>query len=204
MLPAAGLLSFFYDIDRMPWGHETSGRNGWRVLYHEDESTLSRQLVPTARYEPKVLPEYAVSFRPTLTLPATRSIAMDPLDLNENEFDRYCDLRDILSLAAGADANDPLHRVLGHPDGIQGCMQRTVQFVSRDEHLPAGVYSYYEHPRAEELIPGAMEWELLLQFDSDRRLGVMWGDAGKLFFWVHRSDLQHRNFGNAWLFLQCH
>jgi hypothetical protein len=39
--------------------------------------------------------------------------------------------------------------------------------------------------------------------NARRRLGVMWGDAGKIFFWIHKDDLSNRRFNNSWLFLQC-
>jgi uncharacterized protein YwqG len=83
-------------------------------------------------------------------------------------------------------------------------MQRTVQFVSRGLELPEGVYSWYEHPRAAELIPGSHDWVLLLQVDSDERLKIMWGDAGRIYYWVHKDDLARQDFARAWVFMQCH
>jgi uncharacterized protein YwqG len=39
--------------------------------------------------------------------------------------------------------------------------------------------------------------------DSDPRLNFMWGDAGRIFYWVHKVPLAARDFDQAWLFLQC-
>jgi uncharacterized protein YwqG len=201
-LPPSGVLSFFYDVEGMPWGDGTRDRGGWRVLYVDDVSSAAPVPAPRDAAAPAMLPAFAISFRPAITLPAPRSIELGPLGLTEDEFEPYWELRDDIAALGGP--SGPIHRMFGHPDAIQGCMQRKVQFVSRDERLPEGVYSYYEHPRAAELIPGAHDWRLLLQIDSDERLGVMWGDAGRIFFWVHKDDLAARDFSKAWLFLQCY
>lgn len=42
-------------------------------------------------------------------------------------------------------------------------------------------------------IPGP-EWELLLRFDSDDRLGWNWGDGHRLFWYVRTADLPDRRF----------
>ena len=92
--------------------------------------------------------------------------------------------------------------MFGHPDAIPGCMQRMSQFISNGAVLPEDVYSYYEHPRAAELIPGAYDWMLLLQIDSAKGFAC-WGDWGSLYFWIKRSDLAARRFEKTWFFLQC-
>lgn len=42
-----------------------------------------------------------------------------------------------------------------------------------------------------------------MQVDSDDDLGVMWGDAGMLYFWVEESAARAGDFSNAWVILQC-
>jgi uncharacterized protein YwqG len=68
-----------------------------------------------------------------------------------------------------------------------------------------GNSSGYNDPRRPELEKGAADWQLLLQIDSDEKnLGVMWGDVGRVYFWIRRQDLGKRDFGNVWLILQCY
>ena len=50
----------------------------------------------------------------------------------------------------------------------------------------------------------AAEWELLLQVDSDEANGMMWGDMGRLYFLIHRDDLQARRFEKAWMIWDCY
>jgi uncharacterized protein DUF1963 len=199
LLPASGCLFFFYDLDRQPWGQGRAEKSQWRVVFLSRPGALP---VPAPTGAPTALALCRARFEPDVTAPAFRSIEIDPLDLTDTERDRYGDLlEDVSSLA---DNGPTLHRVLGHPDAIQGCMQRTVQFKSRDLALHKGVFSWYDHPRAQELIPGALDWRLLLQLDSDDLLGTMWGDGGRLFFWMHRDALAARRFEDTWLFLQCY
>lgn len=50
----------------------------------------------------------------------------------------------------------------------------------------------------------APTWRLLLQIDSDDDLGIMWGDLGRIYFWVREPSLRDRSFREAWTILQCH
>jgi uncharacterized protein YwqG len=49
------------------------------------------------------------------------------------------------------------------------------------------------------------DWRMVLQIDTDdsRNSAFMWGDVGRLYFWMRRSDLTARDFDRAWLILQC-
>jgi uncharacterized protein YwqG len=148
------------------------------------------------------LPRCAIHFVQALTIPAFRSIEILSLELDDGSWDAYGNLRD--ALGGLISSSSSIHRMFGHPDAIQGCMQRTAQFTTNAAYLPKGVYSYYEHPRAAELMPGSHDWQLLFQLDSNRDPSWMWGDDGKLFFWIRREDLRALAFEKAWYFLQCH
>lgn len=45
---------------------------------------------------------------------------------------------------------------------------------------------------------------LLLQVDSEERAGMMWGDAGRIYFWIREADLRARNFDGVRVDSQCH
>jgi uncharacterized protein YwqG len=32
----------------------------------------------------------------------------------------------------------------------------------------------------------------------------MWGDAGRIYFWIQEQDLKNRDFAKVWLVLQCY
>jgi uncharacterized protein YwqG len=48
-----------------------------------------------------------------------------------------------------------------------------------------------------------LEWRVLLQVDTDGRLGTNWGDAGEIYYWIKEADAAGRAFDRAWVILQC-
>ena len=62
----------------------------------------------------------------------------------------------------------------------------------------------YQSRQAKVLEQGAADWRLLLQIDTDEEgPGWMWGDVGRLYFWLTRQDLTSLRFDNVWLIFQC-
>jgi uncharacterized protein YwqG len=49
----------------------------------------------------------------------------------------------------------------------------------------------------------AESWQLVLQIDSDYDAGMQWGDAGRLYVCIRKSDLAERRFDRCWTLLQC-
>jgi uncharacterized protein YwqG len=123
-------------------------------------------------------------------------------DVQDPDVDRYIGLQEELDAAQGLTEDSPNHQLLGYPDQIQGNMQLECQLVTHG--LYCGDTSGYRDPRAAELAAGAGDWRLLFQLGTDEDgLGVMWGDVGKLYFWIRRQDLASRRFEAAWTILQC-
>jgi uncharacterized protein YwqG len=97
----------------------------------------------------------------------------------------------------------PQHQIGGFPSPVQGdIMELECQLVSHG--IYCGDESGYRDPRATELGASARDWKLLLEFDSDDDLDVMWGDGGMLYFWVREQDARAGKFADTWLVLQCH
>lgn len=197
-LPADGLLSFFYDAEQGTWGFDPQDRGSWRVLYSPAGVPLRPRPTPAAvpsdaRYRPTGLTP-----SPILSLPAWDEPPIARLEMTDDEGDRYMDL-----LAGDDDASGGRHQLLGWPEPIQsGEMDAECQMVAGGLNLggPEG----YRDPRAEPLKAGASQWRLLLQLDSDEDAGMMWGDSGRLYFWIREADLAARNFDDVWMILQCY
>lgn len=195
-LPTAGLLSFFYEAGEQPWGGFEQ-TDSWRVFHFDTDALSGGARMPTEATA--TFGNRSVGFRPQVTYPASRSIWLERLSLQRNQYGEYYDFLDEISGVAS-----PRHRLGGHPDAIQGCMQIHIQFESHNERLPKGVHNFYQHPKADELFPGVYDWELLLQVDSDPSLGMMWGDAGRIYYWIRHEDLVVGDFDKCWLQLQCY
>ncbi len=191
-LPSSGLLSFFYDVEQEAWGFDPQDRGAWRVLWSSEQ-----ELEP--RSTPETVPEdgryQACRLAGTVEMNHApwESAELDTLGMSQDELFSYAEVVE--------EEDPPVHRLLGHPEPIQGDMQLEAQLVSNG--LYCGDESGYEDPRAADLRDGAVDWRLLLQIDSDDAAGMMWGDAGRLYFWMTEDAIERRDWDSAWMILQC-
>jgi uncharacterized protein YwqG len=196
-LPSSGALLFFYDTAQQPWGFDPDDRGKFAVLHVPD---LPASMAPSeagAVRDAAAPNPRGIGMRRIDVLPSTDRDAVESLNLHDGELDAFWDLAD-----APFDGR-PRHLVSGLPEPVQGDgMELECQLASHG--INCGEQSGHRHPRAAELRPGASHWRLLMQVDSDDELGVMWGDGGKLYFWVEESAARAGDFSNAWVILQCH
>lgn len=216
LLPSAGVLWFFWDSfsvafyrtgeeygDLAGWGYKPDDKGSAAVRFHEADSDLHPsshpKLVPEA-----VLPEWPVVPLSEVTLPPFDSVGVEELGLSKSELDAYVELAyRVWNLQRGSGKPSdhdlsPNHRLLGHPDQIQDDMAVECELVTRNLN-----WNDYEALR-DQIDRSASEWRLLLQVGSDEeRLDVLWGDVGRLYFWIREQDLASRNYDLSWLILQC-
>lgn len=184
LFPDSGLLSFFFYADDS-LGDEYGVPSRTRVLFITDEiDTVQPVAFPEAlaeeyRYSPCAI---IVSQEITLPQPSWNSEELGDLQLTEEEQERYCSL---LNQASALQRNPEqeevggAHRMLGYPDYIQ-------------------IDIFYDCPEP----AGPEEWQLLLQVETDDQARMLWGDLGKLFFCIRRTDLARRDFSKVWSVLQ--
>jgi len=203
LLPAAGLLSFFYDADHVPVGYDPAWRGGWRVLYGKG-SRLQRVSVPAALLakESTWLPpgqqyaECALRFSLEATLPPADSTSIESLHLSNQEREAYWRVLTTLEQRTPG----PRHRLLGHPDALQGDMQIESQLASHGLYLGNGWPK--ESARVEQLLRGTQDWQLLLQLDTDPVTEMLWGIEGRCYYWIQTQALQKQQFENVWFIMQ--
>jgi uncharacterized protein YwqG len=214
--PREGLLSFFYDADQSAWGFDPKQRSHWEVLFFDSAESLQRIEQPASLVRPKGFMErlkalkgetvkrsyynpLAVSFAPFLSIPDTSSNALQEILVAEDEAEQdeeaYGDFRSSYPFDGSA------HQLFGWPSPIQNEMELECQLASNG--LYVGDATGYDDPRAESLRQGAADWMLLLQIDSDDDANMMWGDAGMIYYWIRRADLEQRRFDKTWFILQC-
>jgi uncharacterized protein YwqG len=201
LIPPRGMLYFFFDFENQPWGFDPADRGGWRVIYL-DIGTM--HLVPSNRSNPD--PDLgsrpcAVVFTTEWTLPNNYSQWDWIKGEVEDWEDTYADLINTLRGSSGG-AEGPSHRLLGWPMPVQNDMELECQLVSNG--LYCGNPSGYQDPRRNLLEPGSKDWRLLLQIDTDEEHpGWMWGDCGRIYYWMREAELRQRQFDSAWFVLQC-
>ncbi|WP_042477491.1 YwqG family protein [Bacillus ndiopicus] len=201
LLPTDGILSFFYDAVEQPWGYDPKDGDGFHVFYFtQTPDSLQRKQQPAALEEQ--IDSAALLFRNEWTLPSWESPYSKSLEdiLTEEQQDAYNDfLYDRIDEEL---AEQTTHRIDGHPDIIQGDMYLQCQLVTNG--LYCGDSTGYNDPLCKELEPHSKDWQLLLQLDSEDDLGYMWGDSGKLYFWIREEDLKNKRFDKVWTVLQCY
>jgi uncharacterized protein YwqG len=193
-LPVNGLLSFFFDSTQQAWGFDPAERDGFRVCYFPSATPLRAVTLPAGLPDDARFRALSLRPKPEVSWPAWESADVDTL-LDEDELGAY--------LHALPEVDEPprQHQLLGHPAPVQGDMQVEAQLVSHG--IYCGDSSGFEDARATELRKRATEWRLLLQIDSDEEAGMLWGDAGRIYFCLRREDLAARNFDAAHTILQC-
>jgi len=194
-LPDSGWLVFFYSARQDTWGFAPEDRDSWHVLYLPGAVELFRRAAPDGLRREAAFYSCLLRPRAMTTLPPWESLPVTRLGLDDEATDAYCDLLD----GIWPDAD---HWLLGWPDQIQGDIAAECQLVSHGLNL--GDASAWTEPGSAELLERSDEWRLLLQIGSDDDAGMMWGDAGKLYFSIRRADLERGEFDGTWMTLQCH
>lgn len=201
-IPQTGALYLFYDDLSQCWGFDPKDEIGFEVIYVADIDSVSEAPRPDFFDE---VPTYSeVRLEPVARFETCRSegLHFDNLSLSEADKEAYFEFEGQL-----LDATDlgwltsPAHKVRGWSDNIQNPMEEECALVT------SGIYcggpEGYASAEAREILDGPNEWVQLLQIDSDNDANMMWGDAGMLYLWIRKSDLERADFTNTWLILQC-
>ena len=200
VLPSRGLLSFFYDADELGvWGFDPADRGGWAVVGTPPGVPLERRDHPAGVGEYSRFPAAALSLQTEVRWAPEDSFDIEQVLPTREQRHAYAAVTGQDEDAAEPD--EPQHRLLGHPDPIQGDMQTECQLVTHG--LYCGDPAAYTGARAEALVPGSGDWRLLLQIDSDDAAGMMWGDVGRLYYWIRHDRLVEQAWDETWLVLQC-
>ena len=195
-LPSRGILYFFYSATQEAWGFDIKDKDKFKVFYYEGPfDELQRKefpgnLVKNSRFKPcKLL------FQSSVSLPNGAHDYVSK-QLTKTEIDKYIEATGDLEI------NVETNKLLGHSNNIQGPMELECQLVTNG--LYCGDETGYKDPRARELEKGADDWILLFQVDSNyEESGMIWGDAGMLYFWIRKEDLKNKKFDKCWLISQC-
>ena len=194
VLPQSGILWFFYDAEQQTFGADPTDRGGWQVLFKDGDFTkLQRMPAPAKLLAASQFRACFLGFASELTLSQQPQLEISNLDWTDEDQKKYETV--LATLFSQVDRATPHHRMLGNPDTIQDDMRLECQLASN------GVTDI-DDPRAAALSKGAMDWQLLLQIDTDDTIGMRWGNTGMLYYWISLADLQARRFDSTWLVLQ--
>lgn len=194
LLPAEGLLSFFYDASQQTFGADPKDRAGLKTLYFEHtESGFQRTDLPASLPATGRSRVCSVGFSEELTLTLQPNLEIPSLQWSDDDQEKY----DAALQQVVGQQTHPIHRLLGHPDTIQDDMRMECQLAANGVADPGSAPD-----QVARLAPGANDWLLLLQVDSDPSVGMQWANAGMLYFWIRREDLANKRFDAVWVVLQ--
>jgi uncharacterized protein YwqG len=100
---------------------------------------------------------------------------------------------------------------LPEPDELGRLEQATAEkYIDLREYLShgGGKTSHKLFGHADLIQPFELDvkekWRLLLQVDTDDAPGMMWGDAGRLYYWIREADLAALRFEQTRVVAQCY
>ncbi|GLW27286.1 YwqG family protein [Actinoplanes regularis] len=196
-LPPETVLGFFYDWAEQRWGFDPADAGHWRVVVTPLDSAVGSASSPVSGPS-ESFTGHAVDVAVVRTVPG-----IEEPEVEAGRGKHWWQRRDPVEDFYRAFENDdvPLHRVFGWPDLLQGPMRLECQLAANGVHHgnPAGL----EGARVEQLRPGAEDWLLLWQLDTDDTMDWVWADSGRLYYWIRRQDLAVGDFDRSWLVLQC-
>jgi len=202
LLPSKGILYFFYELATMTWGFDPKDKGSARVYYYTGEiSKLKRTDFPADLSKEYIFPETPVTFSPEKELPDFEEFLEFHKDFEYNQWDKYNDEKNKI-----VDEYDgkTINKLLGYANLVQGGM------LLNCEKTTHGIYTgdSVEIPddKLREYEENCVKWQLLFQLDSFETDGfeMMWGDVGRIYFYINTDDLMKLNFDNCWLILQCY
>lgn len=197
LLPKRGMLYFFYELATMTWGYDPANKGSARVFYFDgDVSELNRASFPEDMEDDYKLPELQISFSKKYDLPSYE-------EFNEiHDYDNW-DEYDEERVLKGYEEEEVVSKLLGYADVIQNSM------LLECEEVASGIYTgsipKIEPEKLEYIKNNCNQWQLLFQLDTVATddFELMFGDCGRIYFYIKKDDLKNLNFDNCWLILQC-
>ena len=195
-IPEGGLLSFFYEQEQSTWGFDPKDAGSFAVVHTPDATEAVAMEWPDDLPEDARYAACSLVAEPTMTLPKVDSVWIESLELDEESLDAYGDLLEAIT-------EEPINRGLlgGHPDQIQSDMPLECAMVAAG--LYCGDATSYQESELPAFAAASRDWRLLLQVPTVEDIGMMWGDAGCLYYWIREADLRARRFERSWMILQC-
>lgn len=200
LLPKEGLLSFFYELESQRWGYDPKDAGCARVFWFE--GPLAPAEFPAELEEDFRLPEMAAQLSGATDAPDFQD-ACPVLEYpwTANDYRIFDQARRELGMDYPANRS----QLLGWPDIIQNNMTLQCELISRGYYLGGSWEKIPLEERSTLRTPSVRDWQLLFQLDTVENgdFELMFGDCGRIYFYIRREDLAQRRFDRVWLIQQC-
>lgn len=201
LLPKTGILSFFYELNSMAWGYDPDDKGCARVYWFEDVNALHTADLPEDMEECFRLPALKITAASEKSYQSGVDFMLQREDVMTERWDEFDEVQEKL----GIDEDGEISKLLGWANPIQGNMTMECELVSRGYYLGNGWDEVTPLDRQEAEQWSAQDWLPLFQLDTveDGDFELMFGDGGRIYYYIRRDDLAARKFDDVWLILQC-
>ncbi|KGK81150.1 YwqG family protein [Clostridium sp. HMP27] len=197
LLPKKGILYFFYELSTMTWGFDPNDKGSAKVFYFDGNITdLIRADYPDDMQDDFKLPEIQPSFSSKYDLPYYE-------EFNEiydyEDWDEYDEIR----VSKGYEEEEVINKLLGYANVIQNGMLLECEKVTNE--IYCGNEIDIDSEKLKQMEKNCSQWQLLFQLDTVIMddFELMFGDCGRIYFYIKKDDLKNCKFDDCWLILQC-
>jgi uncharacterized protein YwqG len=199
LLPKRGMLYFFMGIDEPAYDIEH------KVIYIEEDNNLivtkpDKPTVLEEDYEEAFVP-YKIEVKQGLEIP---NYAYMDYDIIEDS-DKYFSLEESISFENKG--KNYVGKIYGYPEGQHGDseLEAALKIVANCKYS----YSIKDKEKIVAALNGDEEKAeaeindivMLLEIDSNSKVGFSWWDCGVIHFFIRKEDLKNRNFDKTYLSL---
>ncbi len=198
LLPHTGLLSFFYSIESNRWGVGPEDSGCSRVYWFESVNELVPTHFPSDLSENYRFPSLAITLTSSNSYPDYESL---PEEYDSDEYEEFFE-----ALHIDDDEDENITKLLGWADTIQSKMETECELISKGYYLGDSWDDISQEAFEEAERTSQENWLLLFQLDTVENddFELMFGDGGRLYFWIRKEDLANRRFDRVWLVSQCY
>ena len=197
LLPPKGILYFFYELSTMTGGFDPKDKGSARVYYFDGDVTeLMRTNYPNDMEDDFKLPEIQLGFSKNYDLPCYEECT----ELYDYEdWDHYEQVKSI----KGPENEETISKLLGYADLIQGGMLLECEQVTNG--IYCGGTSEITPEELKKFKENCDQWQLLFQLDTvtTNEFELMFGDCGRIYYYIKKEDLKKCKFDDCWLIGQC-
>lgn len=206
LLPKTGVLSFFYELNSQKWGFDPDDEGCARVYWFEDKTALHKADYPDDLSAEYRLPALKIAAKSEKSYQSFQDFLLQREKLIE-EWERFEKALGSLGVDVEEYDEENITKLLGWADPIQNNMTMKCELISRGYYLGAPE-DWDEIPaldKQEAKQWSAKDWLPLFQLDTVKNgdFELMFGDGGRIYFYIRRDDLANRDFSKVWLVLQC-
>lgn len=199
VLPKKGMLYFFYECESFTWGFDSRDKGAARVFYYENTEGFISFHIPNVIDKMYVIPELGIDVCSRKSYPS--------IDEIDEHTDTFCDYDIYEEAMCDIDYDEEEeHKLLGYANTIQNEMLTECERASRGlSSSNPDAYAATGDSVRKEIEECKREWTLLLQLGTITKgdFEFMFGDCGRIYFYIRKSDLENKNFDNVQFCVQC-